>query len=88
MKPAEDGSMRKYAVLNVGSSDYCNVTSIIPQDKNIHLVASYDDCTVYDVQDSQITYKVGNIVSFDLRYGAMCYLTRGGDVKLEFVDSW
>ena len=85
MKPSEGGTMRKYAVLNVGTSDYCNVTSIMPQDESIHLVASYDDCTVFDVQDSPIHYNVGDIVSFDLRYGAMCYLTRGGDVKIEFI---
>lgn len=77
---------RRKAVLDIGLIDYCHTDALYPVDKSIKISDVSHDYTVVDIEDSKEDYKLGDILTFDLSYGALVYLTKSKSVSLEFID--
>ncbi|WP_312353055.1 ornithine racemase Orr [Aminipila sp.] len=66
----EDRGIIKRAILAIGKQD-TDLDSMTPLDKKIDILGGSSDHTILDVTNSDIEYKVGDIVSFELGYGGM-----------------
>ena len=77
---------RRKAVLDIGLIDYCHTDALYPVDKSVKISDVSHDYTVVDIEDSKEDYKLGDILTFDLSYGALVYLTKSKSVSLEFID--
>ena len=73
-----DRGNRLRAILAVGLADYGDTCDIIPQLEGATIWGASSDHTILDIEDvpAQIrdNLKVGDIVNFELRYGAMLHL--------------
>lgn len=65
-----DRGIRKRAIVAVGKQDI-QPDTLIPYDKEIIIIGGSSDHTILDVSDCRKSYKVGDILSFDLTYGGM-----------------
>jgi len=87
MRAADSGGkMRKKAVLDIGLTDYCNADALYPVSQGVRLEKSCYDYTIVDIEEAEKDYELGDILTFDLSYGALVYLTKSKSVKLEFID--
>lgn len=66
----EDRGIIKRAIIAIGKQD-TELDSMVPIDKKIEILGGSSDHTILDVTKSDINYKVGDIVSFELGYGGM-----------------
>ena len=66
----EDKGIRKRAILAIGQQD-TDISSLSPLDKNIEVLGASSDHLLVDVTDSSNEYKVGDIMSFRIGYGAL-----------------
>ena len=66
----EDRGIIKRAIIGIGKQD-TDLDSMIPLDKKIDILGGSSDHTILDVTKSEIAYKVGDIVTFELGYGGM-----------------
>ena len=71
----EDRGIRKRAILGVGKQDFLTHDSLIPLEKGIEIIGSSSDHLIVDIEDSDKEYKIGDIMSFELFYGNVLYLT-------------
>ncbi len=62
----EDKGLRKRAILSIGRQD--TDLDLIPKDKNITVMEASSDHLLVDVTQSEIDYKVGDCISFDMLY--------------------
>lgn len=65
-----DRGIRKRAILATGRQDV-KADGIIPRDKDAIVLGSSSDHLIIDVSDCRRDYKVGDIMEFDMSYGAM-----------------
>lgn len=65
----EDRGIRKRAILGIGRQDV-KLDGIMPKDKNIIVLGASSDHLIVDISDCSKNYKVGDIIEFDLNYGA------------------
>ncbi len=71
---AEDlGSTSLRAILDVGLLDM-QPQYINPEDEGITIIDASSDMLVIDISNSKRNYKVGDLVSFNLRYMGALYL--------------
>lgn len=61
------GKMSKRAILDLGSLDI-RTEYLIPDDQGIDIVGSSSDMIVVDLENASENYKVGDLVSFNLKY--------------------
>lgn len=66
----EDKGIIKRAILGVGRQDL-KVDAITAKDKNISVLGASSDHLIMDVSKSSKDYKVGDIIEFDVAYGAL-----------------
>ncbi|OPJ56792.1 ornithine racemase Orr [Alkalithermobacter paradoxus] len=66
----EDRGIRKRAIIGIGKQDI-NVCGIIPLDTKIDILGASSDHLILDVTESDIEYKVGDKVEFNLEYGGL-----------------
>lgn len=66
----EDRGIIKRAIIGIGKQD-TDLDSMTPLDEKIDILGGSSDHTILDVTKSDINYKVGDIVSFELGYGGM-----------------
>lgn len=86
MKPQfEDKGSRKRALLALGKVDYAFPEMLMPRDEQIQVLGASSDHTILDVQDCDRTYKVGDIVEFDLCYATIVYATNSPNVDIVYV---
>lgn len=69
----EDRGIIKRAIIALGKQD-TDLGGMIPLDEKIDILGGSSDHTILDVTKSDKEYKVGDIVSFKLEYGAMLRL--------------
>lgn len=81
----EDRGVRKRAILAVGRQDV-EPDGLIPRDPNISVIGASSDHLIIDVEDSKISYKVGDILSFDLEYGALLSVMTSEYVTKDFIE--
>jgi len=74
-----DKGIRKRAIIGVGRQDV-NVSNLIPVDERIEIIGASSDHLIVDVTDVS-GLKVGDLVSFNLEYGALLSLATSPYVK-------
>ncbi len=66
--PEEDYGKRSYrAILDIGLLD-CNPQYLIPDDDDLRIIEASSDMLVLDVQQNEKNYKVGDLITFKLKY--------------------
>ena len=80
-----DRGIRRRALLALGKVDYAFPDMIYPRDKGIEILGASSDHTIVDVQDAERDFKVGDIMTFDLCYATIVYVTNCRNVKQIFV---
>ncbi|MCD6435452.1 MAG: alanine/ornithine racemase family PLP-dependent enzyme [Clostridiales bacterium] len=81
----EDIGIRKKAILGVGRQDIGDHTKLIPIDTNLVIVGSSSDHLIVDITDSKKNYQIGDIVSFDMYYGAMLFASSSDYVAKKII---
>ncbi|GHU62058.1 hypothetical protein AGMMS49983_02860 [Clostridia bacterium] len=78
-----DRGDRKRAILAIGKADYAYPDQLIPRGKGVTILGASSDHTILDIEDSPVSYSVGDVVAFDLNYGslALAMSTRGIERK-------
>lgn len=82
----EDRGIRKRAIVAAGKVDFAYMDQIVPRIKGISILGGASDHTILDIEDSDLELKVGDIVEFDINYGALPLLCQSPDVMREFVS--
>lgn len=80
-----DRGMRKRALLGVGKVDYGDPSDLISMEKGIEVLGASSDHTIIDIEDAEREYKVGDIMTFDVCYATVVYLTNCRNVNIAFV---
>lgn len=69
----EDKGMMKRAIISVGRQDV-RIDGMIPRDKNIEILGGSSDHLILNLTECSENYKVGDIIEFDVDYGALLSL--------------
>lgn len=80
-----DRGMRRRALLAMGKVDYGDPAELLPMEKGIEVLGASSDHTIIDVEDAEKDYKVGDIMTFDICYATVVYLTNCRNVHIAFV---
>ena len=80
-----DRGMRKRALLAMGKVDYGDPGELLPMEKGIEVLGASSDHTIIDVEDAERDYKVGDIMTFDVCYATVVYLTNCRNVNIAYV---
>ncbi|WP_027002724.1 alanine racemase [Hugenholtzia roseola] len=62
------GKTAKRAIIDIGVLDVAQPDFLLPEDKNLKIVGASSDMIVIDLENSEKEYKVGDLISFDLKY--------------------
>ena len=80
-----DRGIRKRAIIALGKQDV-RIEGLTPKDENIIILGGSSDHIILDVTDSNINYKVGDIVEFNLNYSAtLCLMSSKDYVNRKMV---
>ena len=82
----EDRGIRKRAIIAAGKVDFAYMDQITPRTKGVEILGGASDHTILDVEDSEIELKVGDIIEFDINYGALPLIAQSPDVEWQFVS--
>lgn len=80
-----DRGIRRRALLAVGKVDYGDYKDLISMEEGIEILGASSDHTIIDVEDAARDYKVGDIMTFDVCYATLVYLTNCKNVNIAFV---
>ena len=80
-----DRGIRRRALLAMGKVDYGDPAELLPMDKSIEVLGASSDHTIIDLEDAERDYKVGDIMTFDICYATVVYLTNCRNVHIAFV---
>ncbi len=81
----EDRGIRKRAILGIGKQDVI-LSSLIPIDRGVEIIGGSSDHTLLDITESDIDYKIGDIIRFKVAYTAMLYLFNSSYVTKKFIE--
>ena len=76
--------MRKRAIINLGCMDIGDPYNLLPLEDGIIVIASSSDHTVLDTTDCERPLRVGDTVSFRLRYAGLMHCFAGRHVSVEY----
>ena len=79
-----DGGLRRRAIVAVGSQDIGDAFNLLPKDPAVSVIAGSSDHAVLDVTGCRDAVKVGDIVEFRLRYGAVLQIFSTKHVQIRF----
>jgi len=80
-----DKGIRKRGLLAIGKQDV-DYTSLIPLDDDITIIGSSSDHLAVDLTDSKISYKTGDVLSFNVKYVGVLNLTTSNYVTRRYVS--
>ncbi len=80
----EDRGVIKRAIIAIGKQD-TDLGGMIPLDEKIEILGGSSDHTILDVTKSDREYKVGDILSFKVEYGAMLKLATSAYVEKDYI---
>ena len=80
-----DRGIRKRALLGMGKVDYGDPAELLPMEKGIEILGASSDHTIIDIEDAERDYKVGDIMTFDINYATLIYLTNCRNVHIAYV---
>lgn len=69
----EDKGMMKRAIISVGRQDV-RIDGLTPRNKNIEILGGSSDHLILNLTECSENYKVGDIIEFDVDYGALLSL--------------
>ena len=75
-----DRGMRRRALLAIGRADYGDIGDIIPQLEGAEVIGASGDHTILDVEDCKEPVRVGDVITFKVRYSAILSLTSSENV--------
>jgi predicted amino acid racemase len=78
----EDRGIRKKALLGLGKVDVAYPDMIYPRDKGVEILGASSDHMILDLTEAEQTYRVGDIVEFDLCYATVCFATNSPNVRI------
>lgn len=81
----EDKGIRKRAILGVGKQDFVSYDTLIPSEKGITIVGASSDHLIVDIEDYDKTFKVGDILSFEMFYPSALYLSLSSYVSKKYI---
>lgn len=81
----EDKGIRKKALIAIGKQDV-EVKKIVCQDKDVINLGGSSDYMILDVTDSKKSYKVGDIVAFNVNYSCVLHLMTSNYVEKEIIE--
>ncbi|MEW8994938.1 ornithine racemase Orr [Clostridium sp.] len=76
----QDRGIIKRAIISIGRQDV-KIDGITPRDEKIRILGGSSDHLLLDVTESESDYKVGDIISFDVDYGALLSLMTSSYIK-------
>ena len=76
-----DKGMRKRALLAIGRADYGDIDDLVPEMEGTSVIGASGDHTIIDVEDVEGDVKIGDIMTFRLKYSALLNLAESEDVK-------
>ena len=80
-----DRGMRKRALLAMGKVDYGDPAELLPMEEGIEILGASSDHTIVDIEDAERDFKVGDVMTFDICYATIVYLTNCRNVNIAFV---
>ena len=83
----EDLGIRKRALIALGKVDYAFIDDLIINEENVSIVGASSDHTILDIEQATRDIKVGDVISFDLCYSTMVYVTNSNNIKKIFINS-
>lgn len=81
----EDCGVRRRALLALGRADVGELETLEPRESGITVVGGSSDHCILDVTDCPRHLRVGDTVSFSLRYSHLLYLTGREDVRFLYT---
>jgi predicted amino acid racemase len=81
----EDRGIIKRAILAVGRQDV-DTENIVPEDPKVTILGSSSDHLVLDISAAQTDYRVGDVLRFTLKYGALLRAFTGAYVSRSYVN--
>jgi len=76
-----DRGMRMRALLAIGRADYGDIDDLIPEMDGTSVIGASGDHTIVDVEDVKGNVKIGDIMTFRLKYSALLNLAESENVK-------
>ena len=76
-----DRGMRMRALLAIGRADYGDIDDLVPEMEGTTVIGASGDHTIVDVEDVKDTVKIGDIMTFRLKYSALLNLAESENVK-------
>ncbi|NLD20087.1 MAG: alanine/ornithine racemase family PLP-dependent enzyme [Clostridiales bacterium] len=70
-----DRGIRKRVLLAAGKLDFALNDKIFPQKEGVEVIGSSSDHMILDIEDSKEEIKVGDIVTFNVSYPSMMYMS-------------
>jgi predicted amino acid racemase len=84
-KNFEDRGIIKRAILAVGRQD-ADTENMVPEDSKITILGSSSDHLVLDISASETDYRVGDVLRFTLKYGALLRAFTGAYVSRNYTN--
>jgi len=81
----DDNGVRKRAIVAVGKQDFVYHDKLIPRNEDIKIIGSSSDHLILDLEDCVEHYAIGDIISFEMFYAPMLYLSCSKGVHKRFV---
>lgn len=82
----EDRGVRRRAILGVGKQDFAMDEKLVPMDPGVSIIGSSSDHLIVEIDESVISYKIGDLMSFTMYYGPMLHLSTCPYVATEVVN--
>ncbi|MDR2163411.1 MAG: alanine racemase [Clostridiales Family XIII bacterium] len=80
-----DRGERKRALLGVGKLDYCRLDWIVPEMPGIEILGASSDHTILDIENADSDIRVGDLLTFDVLYSAVAFLSISSDVVKRYI---
>ena len=82
----EDRGIRRRALLGMGKLDYTLIDKLYPRTEGIELVGDSSDHMIIDVEDCKEDIRVGDVLTFDLAYPSVLYLSQDDYINIQYTD--
>lgn len=77
-----DRGNRRRALLAIGRADYGDIDDIVPMLEGAEVIGASGDHTILDIEDCKERLKVGDVVTFKLKYSGLLNLTSSENVTI------
>lgn len=81
----EDRGIRKRALLGMGKLDYTMIDKLYPHLAGVEMVGDSSDHAIVDVEDCKKDIRVGDVLTFDLAYASVLYLSNDPYINIRYI---